>query len=316
MTATSWITEPLGWRDSGNPNTSDANDIGSIRLGTAFLRALGVPAEKEAPADAGPRLARLVHADLVRHCQGELSPHEDASIDRFEQYAHLRAINDLIAFVPDARKGLVAHERELQLRCSELTDGVKGWPQRRLHRAVSRVSEDVAHLERLTGELGEESVLKVDLAISQPSPPPAFQPSRGEPLGGPLGVPHAANPISEEPDAVVPHVRICGGRGRAISLAYPTSVRRPRCTTSSQARGFPCRVRSPRVRRGEGPGLLPQRGRPVGSDVGAVARSGLGRWSSRSSRPRGRRREPETTWRARTAVLGLVRHVDGGNCAD
>ena len=26
----------------------------------------------------------------------------------------------------------------------------------------------------------------------------------------------------EEPDAVIPHVRICGGPGRAISLVYPT----------------------------------------------------------------------------------------------
>jgi len=35
---------------------------------------------------------------------------------------------------------------------------------------------------------------------------------------------HVARPHYEEPDALIAHVRICGGWGRAISLFYPTFV--------------------------------------------------------------------------------------------
>jgi len=37
-----------------------------------------------------------------------------------------------------------------------------------------------------------------------------------------LGLPYVAKPLPEEPDAVVPHVRICGGPGRATARAYLT----------------------------------------------------------------------------------------------
>ena len=38
-----------------------------------------------------------------------------------------------------------------------------------------------------------------------------------------FGLPSVAKPHLEEPDAVVPHVRICGGPGRGIARVYPTS---------------------------------------------------------------------------------------------
>jgi hypothetical protein len=39
-----------------------------------------------------------------------------------------------------------------------------------------------------------------------------------------LGVPFFSKSVSEEPDAVVPHVRVCGGPGRETSLVYPIPV--------------------------------------------------------------------------------------------
>jgi len=35
---------------------------------------------------------------------------------------------------------------------------------------------------------------------------------------------HVARPQCEEPDALIAHVRICGGRGKATSLVYPTEI--------------------------------------------------------------------------------------------
>ena len=35
---------------------------------------------------------------------------------------------------------------------------------------------------------------------------------------------HRVTRGAEEPDALVAHVRICGGLGRAIALVYPTPV--------------------------------------------------------------------------------------------
>jgi len=35
---------------------------------------------------------------------------------------------------------------------------------------------------------------------------------------------HAARPQHEEPDALIAHVRICGGRGKVTSLVYPTAT--------------------------------------------------------------------------------------------
>ena len=64
--------------------------------------------------------------------------------------------------------------------------------------------------------------------------------------GGPLRVPHVANLRPEEPDAVVPHVRICGGRGEQS----PSPTRPPRARASSRPTrsGTPARRGTPACR--------------------------------------------------------------------
>ena len=42
-----------------------------------------------------------------------------------------------------------------------------------------------------------------------------------EKIASAVGVPSVAKPCSEEPDAGMPHVRICGGPGAATLRGYP-----------------------------------------------------------------------------------------------
>jgi len=47
-----------GYRENGNPNTSDNNDQGSKDLGRALFREVGVPDGQAGPSDAGSALEK------------------------------------------------------------------------------------------------------------------------------------------------------------------------------------------------------------------------------------------------------------------
>ena len=49
----------------------------------------------------------------------------------------------------------------------------------------------------------------------------------GKPVGARRSNAAQRNHVPEEPDAGIPHVRICGGPGRVTARAYPTPMWRP-----------------------------------------------------------------------------------------
>jgi len=90
------------------------------------------------------------------------------------------------------------------------------WLNRRSQRAKlpARGPEGLAGVAESAQPAGEDDMGAVSQALK------ALSASSCHCLS--LGLPSVAKPHFEEPDAVVPHVRICGGPGRATARVYPT----------------------------------------------------------------------------------------------
>lgn len=159
-----------GYRSSGNPSTSDNNDKGSIEWGRELFKELDVEATAKEIPDIGSEVERrtVEHLRTIRQ-DLEFSGSEHAT--SFAQYAHLRVFKDFNRAYkgpsPDdvseleswlEKKGL---DRELRLLL------------RRLRKASIRAQADHALIQELRASMPEESLLKMDVAISHRSTGPA-----------------------------------------------------------------------------------------------------------------------------------------------
>lgn len=154
-----------GYRPSGNPSTSDNNDRGSVEWGAELFRELGVgPETKEVP-NIGAEVERLTVQDLATVRQDlEFAGSRHASA--YAQFAHLKVFKDFNRAYkgpsPDAiseldvwlsKKGL---DRELRALL------------RRLKREATRADADHLLIAELRASMPEESLLRMDVAVSHP----------------------------------------------------------------------------------------------------------------------------------------------------
>lgn len=150
-------------KTTSNPNTSDRSDAISVALGRVLFEILGVPADRKGPAKVGDALGREVVRDLATRVGAGLAV-GSGSATAFKQYSHLKAFTDF--------KRDVDQSSDFQIR--ELIDAVRGLPSsttrgnvlRRLNKLKNRLDKRSTLIDRLLTNAPEESLLGLDVTIS------------------------------------------------------------------------------------------------------------------------------------------------------
>lgn len=164
-----FINELCGFRDN-RANTSDKNHDFSVELGNAFFGVLGIGKNAAAPA----RVDKLMTQKMVDDLQGQLcnsAPHlvvgSEQSLGSFEQYAHIRAVKELIKELEDdhtkSLRDLATYVEELSLSAVEIAA-----LKRLIEDAENEQSEADQKRRRLMEILGEESLLNLDVTVHRP----------------------------------------------------------------------------------------------------------------------------------------------------
>lgn len=153
-----------GYRDNGNPNTSDNSDQQSKVIGQAMFEELGVEAGQRGPADAGAALEEAAKLHLAS-LRPDLQIERSRSAFAFDQYAHLEVF-------PTFRRGYSASAERLA-RLTSLIDGLSNLDERiALHAALDAARTGLRQQDELVTELmshmPEEALLRVDLTIAEP----------------------------------------------------------------------------------------------------------------------------------------------------
>lgn len=158
------------YRENGKPNTSDASDKLSVEVGEALFDILKVSrirsGEKDEPT--GGQLATAVAADLLERFPsgvGGIEVRPEGKLFDFEQYRHVGVIRNVKA----------GRSKEFARAWKRLTTHVRGRAAppdvdrvEAMILAVERAAnESDARLRRLLDELGEESLLGLDLTVSR-----------------------------------------------------------------------------------------------------------------------------------------------------
>nr|WP_198526269.1 NgoMIV family type II restriction endonuclease [Cellulosimicrobium sp. MM] len=159
-------------KKNGKPNTSDASDELSVEVGEALFDVLGVsrlPTAGENDEPTGRVLADAVSADLSQRFpidDGGIEVRPERKLFDFEQYRHVGAIRDV-------KPG---RSKEFNVAWRKLTRYVRKQPirpvdVRRVEEMIDAVESSVdaadAILRKLLDELGEESLLGLDLTVAR-----------------------------------------------------------------------------------------------------------------------------------------------------
>ncbi|UYB36789.1 hypothetical protein N9A08_03695 [Arthrobacter koreensis] len=157
-----------GYRTSPNgvlttkPNTSDANDSGSVELGHALFEELGVPADQASVADPGAELEKQIESHL-QPLRADLVIQRSRSVLEFQQYAHLRVF-------PEFKKHHISASSTLE-NLLEIANRLPSSPEatqikKTLKSSYEKFLEQDAISERLKLYMPEESLLNLDLTFA------------------------------------------------------------------------------------------------------------------------------------------------------
>lgn len=164
----SFARELCGFRSTnGNPNTSDNNDQGSVRLGRALFEVLEVPLTQVDPGNSGEQLEEAVARDIDGR-RPDLSVHRSRAASSFEQYSHLAVF---ATFTRAVRDTTIEAGQLLAL-----VDALPASPTRTRLKAVARKIDrqtlaQQGAIETLLGEVAEESLLRIDVTVADGEPP-------------------------------------------------------------------------------------------------------------------------------------------------
>jgi hypothetical protein len=154
-----------GYRKSGNPSTSDSNDKGSIEWGNALFNELVVPADQEEL----PKIGEAVELAVIDHLK-QARPDLDIEPSRpavgFDQYSHLGVT---AKFAQSYKGDLSALLQAVEL-AKELPKGIQSRKVvQKLRRVVRLAESEDQRVRELIKMMPEESLLKLDIAITAPS---------------------------------------------------------------------------------------------------------------------------------------------------
>lgn len=149
-------------RLTSNPNTSDANDRGSVELGRALFEELGVPADQPGVADPGAQLEKQIQAHL-QPMRPDLVIQRSRSVLEFQQYAHLRVF-------PEFKKGHISAASTIE-KLLDIAERLPPSPaatqmKKSLRSSHKKSLEQDAISERLKLYMPEESLLNLDLTFA------------------------------------------------------------------------------------------------------------------------------------------------------
>lgn len=162
-----FVAQLCGYRESGNPNTSDNNDKQSISWGHALFEQLGVASDAIGPSDVGRAMESTVAAHLA-DVRPDLFVGSSQQALTFDQYAHLAVFRNFSRAYKDP--GVV-----LEDGVASLLTGEKDREKRALLRAIRkaaiavRLNHDL--VDDLTEAMPEESLLKVDVTVAEEHEP-------------------------------------------------------------------------------------------------------------------------------------------------
>lgn len=159
---------------NGRPNTSDASDTFSVELGGALFRALGVEADVRGGEPTGAPFSRKIAAALKSELQARgsgLTVEPERALNAFEQFRHVGALRDMRPEPSrEYERAWRALGRFVRTRLSNPRDLARF---DHLADAVGAATANETETRRLLlEEIGEESLLKLDVTASQQRPGP------------------------------------------------------------------------------------------------------------------------------------------------
>lgn len=159
---------------NGKPNTSDASEAFSVELGGALFRALGVDPSARGAEPTGDPFSRAVAgalaAELGTRGSG-LDIQPERALNAFEQFRHVGALRDMR---PEPSREYDRAWRAVgRFVRSKLTDTKDLARFDALAHAVDDATTNETESRRvLLEEVGQESLLKLDVTASQQRPGP------------------------------------------------------------------------------------------------------------------------------------------------
>lgn len=156
-----------GYRSSGLPSTSDANDTGSIELGHALFEELGVASDAKELRDVGHALERETVADLAG-LRPDLMFSTSKRARDYLQYRHLSVISEFRRSYTRAMRAEDDFENLLAAtQDPQITTALK-----RARDANEVALRNHELVQTMLDSIPEESMLKSDIAVSNSAEPP------------------------------------------------------------------------------------------------------------------------------------------------
>ncbi|MFI2753688.1 NgoMIV family type II restriction endonuclease [Cellulomonas sp. P22] len=157
------------YRSDGKPNTCDASDKLSVEVGHALFDAIGVSMTSAGDEPTGAQLSKKVAADLL----GRVSAADSSAVVRpeqrlnvFEQYLHVGALRDV---KPGRSKEFDAAWNRLSTYVRKKTASGDSSRLEALIAGVETVIDREAEdLRLLLDQVGDESLLGLDVTVSRP----------------------------------------------------------------------------------------------------------------------------------------------------
>lgn len=154
-----------GYRPNGMPSTSDSHDAGSVEWGHALFEKLLVPGHKLEVPSVGAAMESAVIDDLT-DARSDLFVGRSKPAVGFQQYRHLGVSSTFTKEYGGDRSAL----KQALMLVEELPEGGSRQEIRdSLLRGLDAVSSDDRRVRELIMMLPEESMLRLDIAISSPS---------------------------------------------------------------------------------------------------------------------------------------------------
>jgi hypothetical protein len=152
-------------KKSGNPSTSDSHDKGSVEWGHALFEMLQVPASALELTDIGNAVEHAVISHL-KPTRPDLTIERSRPAIDFDQYRHLGVS---AKFAKESTGDLAALEQAAELAALLPRGRDRQALIQKIRKSMRLATEDDSRVQELIRMLPEESLLKLDIAITAPS---------------------------------------------------------------------------------------------------------------------------------------------------
>lgn len=158
------------YRSDGRPNTCDASDGLSVEVGRALFDVIGIAATSVGDEPTGAQLSKKVASDLqsrVAATESSATVLPEQRLNVFDQYLHVGVLRDV---KPGRSRDFDAAWKKLTAHARKQSRPEDHSRVESLIAAVEAVMDHEAdNLRLLLDQLGDESLLGLDVTVSRPS---------------------------------------------------------------------------------------------------------------------------------------------------